>query len=168
MRIIRCDRCGREISLTEDVKIGYIDVTWRDLERDDIDDSNPFETWDFCEECVEKIKAFVRKEEKPVLMAKREKAEEILESIDAGKKSREKKFGPHDWDKGKAQVLRNAYWPLEKIAAELNVAVSTIRRNTTPPPPRKTYPNEWAEHEPDLAPATREMMGEKHVEVPVT
>lgn len=170
MRIIRCNRCGREIPYKDDAKVGYIDVTWRDLERDDIDDSNPFEDWDFCQECVEEIKDFIRvkQEDALMLMAKTDKAEEILESVDAGKRKKpEKKTGPHDWDKGKAQAIRDAYWPLETIASELGTTIYAIRKHTTAPPPRKRYPNEWAEGEPNLAPAIRDLMGEKHVEVPV-
>lgn len=64
-RVIKCDRCGGEIS---DGKIGYISMMER-KDGDQLVGDNPFESMDFCEGCMELIKGFVANAE-PVRMAK--------------------------------------------------------------------------------------------------
>ena len=68
-------------------------------------------------------------------------------------------------DTGKAQALRDAGWPVAKIAAELGVSEPTIMKYTTPAKPKKAKPLEWAQSEPDLSADTRSVMGEKVEEV---
>lgn len=164
MRIIKCDRCGAEIPVDQETT-GYVALNLRQLETDDLIENNPFEHWDLCDECMKAIHAFITDQKaKP----EPKKFEEVLESIDAGKKPKkakpQKKIGPHKWDKDKAQALRDAGWKLTDIAAECGVHESTVRAHTIAPEPKKVYENEWAQHEPDLAVATRSMMGEKHLE----
>ena len=166
MRIIKCDRCGAEIPVDQETT-GYVALNLRRLEMDDLVEHNPFEDWDFCYECMKKIHAFVMGQPEDPQEPKRFEA--VLDSVDAGKKPKKtplkrKKAGPHKWDKDKAQALRDAGWKLTDIAAECGVHESTVRAHTIAPEPKKVYENEWAQHEPDLAVATRSMMGEKHLE----
>ena len=166
MRIIKCDRCGAEIPVDQETT-GYVALNLRRLEMDDLVEHNPFEDWDFCDECMKKIHAFVMGQPEDPQEPKRFEA--VLDSVDAGKKPKKtplkrKKAGPHKWDKDKAQALRDAGWKLTDIAAECGVHESTVRAHTIAPEPKKVYENEWAQHEPDLAVATRSMMGEKHLE----
>ena len=47
-------------------------------------------------------------------------------------------------DTGKAQALRNAGWPVSKIAEELGCSVSVVYRATsTPPTPPAVKEHEW-------------------------
>ena len=160
MRKITCDRCGAEIP-SEQENVGYVSVNMRDVETDDMLENNPFEHWDFCDDCLNAIHAFITDPK-----AKKEKFEKILDSVDAGKKPKPQKPKKpvKDWDKGKAQALRDAGWTIIAIAKELGVSEPTICKHTHPAQPRKERPNEWAEKEPDLSAATRSMMGEKHIE----
>ena len=64
-RVIKCDRCGGEIS---DGKIGYISMMER-KDGDQLVGDNPFESMDFCRDCMELIKGFITNAE-PVRMAK--------------------------------------------------------------------------------------------------
>ena len=62
MRLIRCDRCGKEIQpVLTDNRIGYVALNIKDLNTDDLIDGNPFEHADFCPECMKEIEAFIRK-----------------------------------------------------------------------------------------------------------
>lgn len=53
MRKILCDRCGAEIPLTS--KIGYVAVNWRAPSDESLMYENPYEGYDFCEQCMEDI-----------------------------------------------------------------------------------------------------------------
>lgn len=59
MRICRCDRCGKELPLGGDARIGYIALNWRDSQNDDLIDGNLFEKMDFCEACMEDIRSYI-------------------------------------------------------------------------------------------------------------
>lgn len=60
MRKITCDRCGKDIS--DYGNTGYVSVNWRPVRGDDgLVVDNPFEDRDFCEDCMDEIKAFVDK-----------------------------------------------------------------------------------------------------------
>ena len=59
MRVIRCDRCGREIHPAQINKIGYVALNWRLIDTDDLEDGNPYEHCDFCPDCMEEIKSFI-------------------------------------------------------------------------------------------------------------
>lgn len=169
MRIIKCDRCGADIPSEHYDNVGSVGVWWRGIYEGSAG-PNPFNGWDLCDKCMEEVECFIRtpdawisREDHEVLMTKlatrEKKYQEILDSVDAGKKNGKR------WDVGKAQALRDAGWTLEEIAKEVGVTMKTIYANTTPRKARKKYPNEWAEHEPDLSPETRKAMGEKHIEV---
>ncbi|MBR2999789.1 MAG: helix-turn-helix domain-containing protein [Oscillospiraceae bacterium] len=163
MRIIKCDRCGAELPPEHYENTGHVSLIWRSIYNYEAVSANPYEFWDLCEECMADINECIRmKKARPGAEEIPEKFDEVLKSVDAGKKK--KKAGPHKWDKGKAQALRDAGWKIKDIAAELGVHESTVRAHTIAPEPKKVYENEWAQHEPDLAVATRSMMGEKHLE----
>lgn len=53
MRKILCDRCGAEIPLTS--KIGYVAVNWRAPSDESLMYENPYEGYDFCEQCMHDI-----------------------------------------------------------------------------------------------------------------
>lgn len=73
MKIIRCDRCGKDISDYDNT--GYVSVNWRPVRGDDgLVVDNPFEDRDFCEDCMDEIKAFVDKK-KPEVEQEEEEAE---------------------------------------------------------------------------------------------
>ena len=155
MRIIKCDRCGSVIQDDSD-NVGYVAINWREIDTGEMVDDNPFEHWDLCEDCIKAIQTFIQKP------TKEEKFEKIVESVDAGKK---KKQGTK-FDVGKAQALRNAYRSITWIAKEMGVSEPTIRKYTTPPPPKKDRPLEWAEHEPDLDPVLQATAEAKPFKVP--
>lgn len=53
MRKILCDRCGQEIPLKE--RIGYVAVNWRAPSDESLMYENPYEGYDFCEQCMHDI-----------------------------------------------------------------------------------------------------------------
>ena len=53
MRIIKCDRCGKEIP--NGTRIGYIAMNWRAPSDDSLLEDNPYERMDFCPACMETI-----------------------------------------------------------------------------------------------------------------
>ena len=53
MRKILCDRCGQEIPLTS--RIGYVAVNWRAPSDESLMYENPYEGYDFCEQCIHDI-----------------------------------------------------------------------------------------------------------------
>ena len=53
MRVIICDRCGEKIP--DGTKIGYVSANWREGYEGNLIMPNPYEKWDLCEDCMEKI-----------------------------------------------------------------------------------------------------------------
>lgn len=53
MRKILCDRCGAEIQLKS--RIGYVAVNWRAPSDESLMYENPYEGYDFCEQCMHDI-----------------------------------------------------------------------------------------------------------------
>ena len=153
MRKIICDRCGAEIP-KEQESVGYVSIRMRVLETEALIEDNPFEDWDLCDDCLKAIHQFITE---PKAQAKKEKHEQILDSVDAGKKApKEKKKYVPKFDVSKAQALRDRGWPIIKIAQEMKVSEPTIIKWTHPAPePKKPKPLEWAEHEPDLDPVIK-------------
>lgn len=138
MRIIKCDRCGREMDPKEYENAGYVKIVWRSLWTSTEESDNEFEDWDLCEPCVDKITEFIKAEPK--------------KDAEPEKKLPKKPYpgsGP-SIDVKKAQALRDAGWSVKKIAAELKTSEPTVRKWTHEPEPKKAKPHEWAEHEPML------------------
>ena len=139
MKIIKCDRCGKLIHMKNGNVFGSVSIWKKDASTNAVLEENAFAEWDFCEDCLDSIRNFISK------LTREEKFEKIIESVDEGKKTTKK-----EWDKGKAQALRNAGWTLVDIAKEVGVTEATKSKNTTPAQPKKAKPNEWASAEPDL------------------
>ena len=57
-RIIRCDRCGAEIDQGRGT-VGYVALCAQDIRTGDVSDDNFFESWDFCDDCMQTIIACV-------------------------------------------------------------------------------------------------------------
>ena len=87
MRKIICDRCGAEIP-KEQESVGYVSIRMRVLETEALIEDNPFEDWDLCDDCLKAIHQFITE---PKAQAKKEKHEQILDSVDAGKKAPKEK-----------------------------------------------------------------------------
>lgn len=145
MRIIKCDRCGAEIDQARGT-VGYVAMCAQDIRTGDVSDDNPFEDWDFCDNCMQAIHDCIKD-------PKSGKFEKILDSVDAGKK-KPVKPAVKEWDRDKAQALRDAGWPLTKIAKEVGVSDVTVGKWTHAPEPKQVKPHEWAEHEPVLGKTT--------------
>lgn len=142
MRIIKCDRCGAEIDQAHGT-VGYVAMCAQDIRTGDVSDDNPFEGWDFCDNCMQAIHDCIKD-------PKSGKFEEILDSGDASKKKKPFPGSGPSIDVEKAQALRDAGWSVKQIAAELKTSEPTVRKWTREPEPKKVRPHEWAEHEPVL------------------
>lgn len=60
MRKITCDRCGEVLTPEMYDNTGYISMRWRSYYGSDlIRGINPFENCDYCESCMDEIKAFI-------------------------------------------------------------------------------------------------------------
>ena len=70
--------------------------------------------------------------------------DEIVESVDAGKKKPEEKKEDQKtaFDSGKAQALRDAGWGVRKIAEEMKVCEQTVYNHTHPAAPKPKKPLE--------------------------
>lgn len=123
MRIIKCDRCGAEIDQKLGL-VGYVALCAQDIKTGDVSDDNPFEGWDFCDKCTREIHEFIKTD------PQREKFEKILDSVDAGKKKKPYPGSGPMFDVKKAQALRDAGWPLTKIAKEVGVSDVTVGKWT--------------------------------------
>ena len=164
MRIIKCDRCGKEIPDTQE-QVGYVEINLRDIGTGDFIDENPFENWDLCDDCLREIHECIT-----MPPGKKAKFEEIIESVDAGKRKTKnpKNAGRKDQgpsiDVGKAQVLREAGWSVANIAAELKTTETTVYKWTHAPEPKKKKPLEWAESEPYIGPEDKTALDGKYRE----
>ena len=149
MRIIKCDRCGAEIDQARGT-VGYVAMCAQDIKTGDVSDDNPFEGWDFCDNCMQAIHDFVcSNEQKPL-------SNEHKPLSNEQKPQKKKPFpgsGP-SIDVEKAQALRDAGRSVKQIAAELETSEPTVRKWTHEPEPKKVRPHEWAEHEPVLGKTT--------------
>ena len=63
MRIIKCDRCGKEITGVQSV--GYVNLDLRDVKTGKLQGDSRFDGWDFCQPCMNAIAEFVRMVPKP-------------------------------------------------------------------------------------------------------
>lgn len=154
MRQIVCDRCGKEIPGSQ-TTIGYVAVHRKEIKTGSfIMAANPYEKWDICDECMEKIQKFITREitsdtDTPIQKALVKSEANPIK--DAEKKIKARKRAP--FDVGAAQALREAGWTVLDIALELGVSEPTVLKYTHPGEPKVKKENEWAEDEPDLHPA---------------
>ena len=121
MRVIRCDRCGREIHPAQINKIGYVALNWRLIDTDDLEDGNPYEHCDFCPDCMEEIKSFIEGKHPAA-------AEEDAPDPDPAPAKDKKKPGKKAVDKGKVGALWDAGWSIKDIASEMNCSDERVRQ----------------------------------------
>ena len=138
MRIIRCDRCGKDISDYDNT--GYVSVNWRPARGDDgLVVDNPFEDRDFCEDCIDEIKAFVDKK-KPEDEDPEESEDEEADPEPAEQEGEEGRcfeaapdLEPPKEYKGvnlrKLRELVKAGKTAQEIAAELGCSVATYYKH---------------------------------------
>lgn len=59
MRIIECDRCHKRFN-KDAKKTGYVNLDQRDINTGALDGNSEFDDWDVCDDCMQKIRDFVR------------------------------------------------------------------------------------------------------------
>lgn len=59
MRVIECDRCHKRIN-KDARKTGYINLNQRDIKTGELEGNREFDDWDLCDDCMQKIRDFVR------------------------------------------------------------------------------------------------------------
>ena len=138
---VKCDRCGKEFVPDAQHKVGWIGMTWRIPETDDLESGvTPYEHCDFCESCMKAISDFIegaviKKEAPPeveIVVDEPPAAEEDGEAPQKGGEPSEepkpKKNPPKakGIDKGKIKALHDAGWNASKIADEMGVSPQTI------------------------------------------
>ena len=184
-RILICDKCKCEI--IEDGTYFKIDIVASAppaLKGFSIEERARMKPMDLCKRCTKEIIAYINtpatEPEKQKTTAKKRNVDwnEIQEMRNQGVPTKEisEKTGlskayinsntkapktDQVTDYGKAQALRNAGWTITRIAEELGCTKKEINENTIrPEKKRRVYANEWAQHEPDLDPRARYLMGE--------
>lgn len=121
---IVCDRCGQNIDI--DLYTGYIVWNFRDHASGKVTEQNIFENCDYCEECMEEIRAFITHghTQTPTEPINTDSAAGTTESTPpAAGQTTEDKAGKRNSriDMGKVNALRDAGWSIGKIAEEMNV-----------------------------------------------
>lgn len=114
MRIIRCDRCGKEMPWKDTDNVGHVALRWKDIRTDELAGLNPYEDVEFCDDCMRAIAAFI--EQKPAVVPIDAPA-----AVEKPKASAKKKI-----DTGKLQALYEAGWPVPKIADELGCSDKAV------------------------------------------
>lgn len=122
-RVIKCDRCGKEI---DPKRIGYVSVMER-KDGDELTGKNPFEDMDFCGECMELIAGFITNAPATRKTAKtpRGGAKQKGASVTPQEKKQEKR--PRI-DRGKICALAANNWPVKEIAADVGCSEQTVRQ----------------------------------------
>lgn len=116
-RIVKCDRCGITFPADSD-NSGYIKMGWRSIRGADLYiDPNPYEDFDFCESCMEEIRACV----------------ERVPKIEPKKAEPEKKpASPANKvtavDVGKIKALHKAGRSVAWIAEDMGLSDPTVRK----------------------------------------
>lgn len=123
MRLIRCDRCRKEIDPVLVDKIGYVALNWRDLQTDDLEDGNPYEHCDFCPDCMAEIKNFIERTHPAAAEQAPDPEPEPVKPAPAADK---KKPGRKPIDKGKIGALWDGNWKIEAIAEEMNLSTAQV------------------------------------------
>lgn len=111
-KIIKCDRCGGEI---QEGQLGYVSMMQRSKDGNLCGD-NPFESMDFCPQCMDIIAKFVSGE-----MPSRETKREI-------KRTTKKPVKKKEPDGPKMKALEKAGWSLDKIADEMGCSITTVKK----------------------------------------
>ncbi len=114
MRIIRCDRCGKEMPWKDTDNVGHVALRWKDIRTDELVGLNPYEDVEFCDDCMRAISDFIEK--KPAVVPIDPPA-----AVEKPKASAKKKI-----DTGKLQALYEAGWSVPKIADELGCSDNAV------------------------------------------
>ena len=138
---VKCDRCGKQFIPDDQHKVGWIGMTWRIPETDDLESGvTPYEHCDFCETCMKAISDFIEgtviEEEAPPEVeivvneppAAEEGGEAPQKAEEQPKPKKVKKNPPKakGIDKGKIKALHDAGWNASKIADEMGVSPQNI------------------------------------------
>ena len=151
---VKCDRCGKEFVPDAQHKVGWIGMTWRILETDDLESGvTPYEHCDFCESCMKAISDFIEgtviEEEAPpeveIVIPKHDEpveeepvTKEVGEAHQKGEEPPEPKKpkkNPPKQKKLDVDKIISLYtakepltpWTPEKIAAEMHCTVQAVR-----------------------------------------
>lgn len=132
MRKIICDRCGAEIT---GERIGYIAVNWQEVKHATLMQSNPYERYDFCENCMAEIKAVIDntqpdpESEPDPAEDPEEHAEQILQEVEQVLEEAQQEEPPKPKDKKKGvnyfklRELVRAGLSNDQIAQELGITM---------------------------------------------
>ena len=138
---VKCDRCGKQFIPDDQHKVGWIGMTWRIPETDDLESGvTPYEHCDFCETCMKAISDFIEgaviEEEAPpeveIVVNEPPAAEEGGEAPQKAEEPPEPKKAKKNppkakgIDKGKIKALHDAGWNASKIADETGVSPQSI------------------------------------------
>lgn len=133
---VKCDRCGKQFIPDAQHKVGWIGMTWRIPETDDLESGvTPYEHCDFCESCMKAISDFIEEEAPPEVEivvneppATEEDGEAPQKAEEPSKPKKAKKNPPKakGIDKGKIKALHDAGWNASKIADEMGVSPQNI------------------------------------------
>ena len=138
---VKCDRCGKQFIPDAQHKVGWIGMTWRIPETDDLESGvTPYEHCDFCETCMKAISDFIEgaviEEEAPpeveIVVNEPPATEDGGEAPQKGgepseepkpKRNPPKKKGV---DTGKIKALSDAGWSKAKIADEMGISIRAV------------------------------------------
>lgn len=106
--VIECDRCKKVI----EGRIGYIAYNFKERKERDLMIDNPYEKYDFCEECMNQIADFINGNET------KKKSKGVKESTQKNERKR--------IDHGKIRALKNAGWTNKDIAQEMGMTTNNV------------------------------------------
>ena len=119
-RVIRCDRCGKDV---DPDAVGRISTVFASESLAPSDTSaNPFDKMDYCEDCMNEITAFIKST--PKMKAKKKPAKEKPVQVKGGDKS--PRTGRKPIDRGKIRALHEAGWTMAKIADDVQCSIATV------------------------------------------
>ena len=146
---IKCDRCGKQYLPDENNKVGYIGMTWKNPETDDLENGvTPYEHCDFCETCMKAISDFIESRvvieqlappEVDIVIPKHDKPSEEGPATEEGGEAPQKGGEPSEEpkpkknppkkkgvDTGKIKALSDAGWSKAKIADEMGISIKAV------------------------------------------
>ena len=116
MRIIRCDRCGKEMPWKDTDNVGHVALRWKDIRTDELAGLNPYEDVEFCDDCMRAISDFIEK--KPAIVAVEPAAVEEKPKAPTAKRK---------IDTGKIKALYEAGRTIQWIAGDLKYSENAVR-----------------------------------------
>ena len=137
MRKILCDRCGQEIPLTS--RIGYVAVNWRAPSDESLMYENPYEGYDFCEQCMHDIVEVIdnvvlcQEEDKTEKETPEELARKFVEAMKEEYASEPEEPGPYTEEEKEPLAVEGEPETVE-AAVEEEPEKPVGRRADDPPP----------------------------------